>query len=240
MLTIIVPNYNNEKYLVETLHSIQNQTFSDFKCIIIDDNSTDNSIDVIKQTINNDSRFQLIQNHENKGVAFSRNLGITTATTKFILPLDADDILEKTYIARALDFFTKYPMYNLYYGRWYFFGYNADYMNQTLGTLHYTHYRRLLSSNQIHCSCVYKREEAIKCGLYDSSLLGYEDWEFLIRLLNEDSLVFYDPNISLYYRQHEKSRSTDDHNHVNAIYNQVILKHINLYKQYNLVKISQK
>lgn len=74
-------------------------------------------------------------------------------------------------------------------------------MNVTLGNLHYTDYKTLLRGNSIHCCCAYRRKDAIQCGLFDEKMQGYEDWEFLIRLLYKDKIVVYDPHISLYYRQ---------------------------------------
>jgi len=170
--------------------------------------------------------------NQNAGVAASRNFGITNASNEFVLPLDADDYIEKTYVERAVSFFDHFPDYTLYYGKWHFIGFNADDMNARLGNLHFCDYRTLLKGNSIHCSCVYRRSDAIACGLFDSNMKGYEDWEFLIRLLHDKPKVFWDSNVSLFYRQLEKSRTTDDHANYQQRFNDIVNKNIVIYREY--------
>lgn len=230
-ITIIVPNYNKSLYITECIQSIKQQSFQNFNCIIVDDGSTDNSIEIIQQLIKNDNRFQLFCN-TNHGPSYSRNFGILKTNTKFILPLDSDDYIANDYIERILNHFKQYPETSLFYGRWYFIGYNADLMNKKLENLKFSSYRNLLKSNSIHCCCAYKREDAINCGLYDENMQGFEDWEFLIRLLYKDKKVVYDPTISLYYRQLEKSISTDSNKNYIKKFKYIYEKHKEKYQQF--------
>lgn len=209
-ITVIIPNFNKADYIAECIQSVKIQTEQDFKCIIVDDGSTDNSSEIIAHEVNNDLRFTVIY-QPNHGLSYSRNIGIKEAETEFVLPLDSDDMIEKTYLERAEKLFSEHPEVTLYYGRWLFFGYNADKMNTLYKDLHYSSYANLLKSNSIHCSCIYRKHDAIECGLFDTTMHGYEDWEFLIRLLHGEKLVAWDPRVSLFYRQLPKSRSTDDH-----------------------------
>ena len=89
MISVIIPVYNKAHTLPNTLTSVINQTFSNFEVIIIDDCSTDNSVDVIKKFLS-DKRFKLIT-QENKGVAITRNNGAAAAKFKYFVFLDADD-----------------------------------------------------------------------------------------------------------------------------------------------------
>jgi glycosyltransferase involved in cell wall biosynthesis len=83
--------YNAELYLKEAIESILNQTYKEFEFIIINDGSTDNSLAIIKDYSNHDSRIILI-NRENKGLIYSLNEGISKAKGKYIARMDADDI----------------------------------------------------------------------------------------------------------------------------------------------------
>lgn len=97
-----MPVYNTGKFLDESIKSVINQTLQDFEFIIIDDKSTDNSVEVIKKYIY-DKRINFLQNDKNYGIAYNRNLGLKLAKTDIIVMVDSDDInllerFEKEYI----------------------------------------------------------------------------------------------------------------------------------------------
>ena len=92
LISIIIPIYNVENFLTKTLKSVQNQTFTNFEAICINDGSTDNSADIVKSFADADKRFKWI-NQENQGVAAARNYGIQTAEGKYIMFLDGDDYM---------------------------------------------------------------------------------------------------------------------------------------------------
>ena len=92
-ISIIIPVYNSEKYVVETLKSLDNQTFPYHELIIINDGSTDNSEQVIKNYIKNKKNVKYIA-QENKKQGYTRNLGVKKATGNYIMFLDADDFIE--------------------------------------------------------------------------------------------------------------------------------------------------
>lgn len=92
-ISVIVPVYNNEKYIIDTLMSLDNQTLSYHELIIINDGSTDNSEQVIKEYIKDKKNIKYIF-QENKKQGYTRNLGIKKATGNYIMFLDADDFIE--------------------------------------------------------------------------------------------------------------------------------------------------
>lgn len=94
-ISIIIPCYNKEKYIAETIVSVINQTYSNWELIIIDDISSDNSASIIKIFSDKDNRIKLSTNVENKGANFSRNIGIQNSQGKYIVFLDADDLLSE-------------------------------------------------------------------------------------------------------------------------------------------------
>ena len=90
LISIIIPVYNSEKYLKECLDSIINQTYNNLEIIIIDDESSDNTIDIINKY--NDSRIKIYRKN-NEGVSEARNLGLSKVTGDYILFIDSDDYL---------------------------------------------------------------------------------------------------------------------------------------------------
>lgn len=90
LVSVIMPCYNSAEYIYESINSVLNQTYHNLELIIIDDASTDESINIIKSVI--DSRIKLIQLSSNSGAGASRNRGIEEATGRFIAFLDSDDL----------------------------------------------------------------------------------------------------------------------------------------------------
>ncbi len=92
-VSVIIPVYNVEKYLRECLDSIINQTLKDIEIICVDDGSSDNSLEILKEYMKRDSRIKIISQN-NKGVSCARNIGLENARGKYIYFIDSDDFLE--------------------------------------------------------------------------------------------------------------------------------------------------
>jgi glycosyltransferase involved in cell wall biosynthesis len=107
-ISIIIPNYNNGKYINDCLWSVQNQTFSNWDAIIIDDASTDNSKTIIDNYTKRDSRFHSIFFSENKGLSFVRNCGIDSSVGEHLMFLDSDDCLSVDTMTVAYNLMSKY------------------------------------------------------------------------------------------------------------------------------------
>lgn len=97
LVSVIVPVYNSEKYLKACIESILNQSYIDLQIIIINDGSKDNTTQIARELIKEDNRIIYIE-QENKGVSYTRNLGIDLAKGEFIVFLDSDDTIESNYI----------------------------------------------------------------------------------------------------------------------------------------------
>lgn len=89
-ISVIIPFYNVEKYIERCIQSVKNQTWSDFECLLIDDESPDNSYQIALDCIHEDPRFSIIQ-QKNKGLGGARNTGIEHAKGEYIAFLDSDD-----------------------------------------------------------------------------------------------------------------------------------------------------
>ena len=92
LVSIIMPAYNCEKYVVEAIESVINQTYSNFELIVIDDGSNDSTLKIINDLAEKDNRIKALQNEKNSGVSATRNRGISIAEGNWIAFLDSDDI----------------------------------------------------------------------------------------------------------------------------------------------------
>lgn len=100
-VSIIIPVYNAENYLVDCLNSVLNQSFAEYEVILIDDGSTDHSGEICKQYAKNDSRVTVYQ-RINAGVSAARNFGIQKAKGDYITFIDSDDWVEREYLANMV------------------------------------------------------------------------------------------------------------------------------------------
>jgi len=105
-ISVIIPVYNKERYIANTIQSVLNQTFKDFELIIVDDGSTDRSITHIKTF--SDPRIRLFQ-QENKGVSLARNFAASQAETNLLAFLDADDIWFENHLQEIIQMYHQFP-----------------------------------------------------------------------------------------------------------------------------------
>lgn len=110
-LSAIMPVYNSEKFLVETIESVLGQTFSDFEFIILDDGSIDNSLPIIMQYAGLDERIRVLSCEQNIGLVGIRNLGLNQAKCDLFATVDSDDISLPKRFAVQVDFMQQHPDY---------------------------------------------------------------------------------------------------------------------------------
>ena len=103
---IILPNYNSSPYIEKTLDSIINQSFKNWKLLIVDDHSNNETKDIIKKYISN-KKIKIIWLKKNKGAGFCRNLAIRNSKSEYIAFIDSDDIWEKEKLSKQLNFMIK-------------------------------------------------------------------------------------------------------------------------------------
>ena len=94
IVSIIIPSYNAMNYITETLESVLAQTLTDIEIIVVDDGSTDNTRDIVKEYAHKDSRLTLVE-QTNQFAGVARNNGMARATGDYLYFLDADDYIEK-------------------------------------------------------------------------------------------------------------------------------------------------
>ncbi len=101
-ISVIIPIFNTGKYLTKCIDSIINQTIKDIEIICVNDCSTDNSLEILKDFAKKDNRVKIIDLKENKGVSNARNLGIDSAQGEYIYLIDSDDWLDQNYLEEML------------------------------------------------------------------------------------------------------------------------------------------
>jgi len=201
-VSIIVPAYNCEQYLSDTLASILIQSYPNWECIIVNDGSTDSTADVAQSFCKRDSRFHY-HFQENSGPASARNKAILNSSGELILPLDADDTISESYLEKTVGYMVDHPETSLVYTR-------GDFFGEESGEWDLPEYRydNFIWQNCI-CSCaMYRHKDYDKTTGYNSNMVyGDEDWDFWLSLLNKDSIVHRIDECLFHYRIRKGSRT---------------------------------
>lgn len=160
LVSIITPAYNSSATILETYNSIKNQTFSNWKWIVVNDCFTDNTINVINELAKSDSRIKAISLDSNSGAAVARNKGIEIAKGRFIAFLDSDNLWKKEKLDHQISFMINNG-YSFTYTDYYIFFPNNK-RKTFKSKKKFVTYKNLLHSNMIGCLTV----------MYDTSLVG--------------------------------------------------------------------
>lgn len=198
-ISIIIPCHNLAEYIRETIASVKAQTSDNWECIIVDDGSWDKSPKFIDEATKDDPRFKVFHT-ENKGVAAARNLAIANATGRYILPLDADDILMPNAIERFTQAWKDNPGASLLVPMIEHFG-----MSNLIQNRKWLGYKDLMHRCTPTNSSCFRRYDWGRVGGYRHETM-YEDWEFWLRLLYKNDAVVNVPEILVKYRVRPESR----------------------------------
>lgn len=226
-VSIIIPAFNCGEFIAETLESVIGQTYENWECIVVDDGSKDNTPEIVKRYCLLDRRF-IYCFQENLGPSIARNNGIAQTTGEFILPLDGDDIIEKTYIEKCVNHFQSYPQTKLVYCKAQLFG-----VEQGEWELPDYNYERFIWSNSIFCSAMFRRSDFNNTSGYNPNMrYGFEDWDFWLNLIHEHDIVYRIPEILFSYRKRNGSRDSITHKHLAEMQRQIVLNHPLIYEKY--------
>lgn len=211
LVSIIIPVYNQEKYLKKTLQSVINQTYSNWECILINDGSVDNSVAIINEYVAQDNRFHFI-NSENKGVSNARNLALQQAKGNYILFLDGDDLIHPEKITQAISNFQNNTDLSIVFNTTNYF---QDVLENKLYDIKID--PQLLNFNDlllywgekiiipIHSAIIKKTLfEGIE---FNTDLTAQEDWLVWLRLFQKDPKVMVLDKALSHYRKHNSSRT---------------------------------
>lgn len=173
VVSIIVPCYNSERTLEETLASILNSEYQNWEAIIVNDGSTDGTEAIANDWVNKDHRFRYYSK-PNEGLCKTRNFGIRLAKGHYILPLDSDNLILPHFITEAVNVLDHNQEVGVVHG-------NAEFIGDKKGLWEIPEFQieKMLQDNYIDACAVYRKSIWQQVGGYDENLPfeGLEDWE---------------------------------------------------------------
>lgn len=214
LVSVIALCYNQEKYLIETLNSIINQSYQNIELIITDDYSTDDSIKEIQQWINqNNVKCTFKKNKKNIGICKSLNNAIKLVKGEYLNLIACDDILLPNKIKNQVEQFNQSDAKSaVVYSDTYIIRNQKSSLKFLENILKITSppsgnvYNKLLQRNFIPaCTALIKRTSLNKIGQYDEKL-SFEDYDMWLRISKKYNFIFSD-DIQTYYRLHENNIS---------------------------------
>ena len=201
-VSVIMPVYNGEKYIGKAINYILNQTFKDFELILIDDCGQDRSMDIARVYAEIDDRIRIIYNETNKGIAFSRNVGLDTCKGQYIAIMDDDDISSDDRLFKQADFLDNNPQYDVVGGKAQWIDGEGKVIKQEIDVLKDEKMIKtmFLFYNIFNNSEVMFRKEIIDKNniKYEDKLLGMEDFKFWIRISKIGSITNIDDLVLLH------------------------------------------
>lgn len=200
LVSVVIPVYNMESYVAETIESVLKSDYPHIEIILEDDGSTDNSAAVCRQYSNPEKHIYYYY-QKNQGASAARNHAIQKAQGSYILPLDGDDMISPPYISEAVKVLDTRPDVKLVVSQAEFFGDKVGKWELPEFSL------RLLARKNLMNNCsMYRKRDWEAAGGYCELLRGREDWDFWISLLKNGGEVYRLPMVGLYYRIRANSK----------------------------------
>lgn len=207
-ISVVIPCYNVSSYIEETYASVLNQTFLPAEVILVNDGSTDNTLEIISKLAKSNNITRIIST-TNGGVSKARNVGISLSSNEMIFLMDGDDTINPEYFEKLLQEFKKDTNTTLAIGAAQFFGRVNHFWDISKFDM-----ETMLQRNLIYCGCMIKKSLWDKAGRFDEQLKVREDWDFFIRYtsLNPEGIkqISY---LGFNYRLREDGRDTQLENH---------------------------
>ncbi|MFI1772222.1 glycosyltransferase family 2 protein [Thalassobellus citreus] len=216
LVSIVMATYNRDKYILEALQSIQNQSFTNWECLIIDDGGTDNTQNVITPILEKDNRFCFLKRPKTykKGLSGARNYGIDTAKGAYIIFFDDDDVVHPLNLEICLSILkkTKRIAFCNYQKKSFSKQFNYNIIDHKLSfkleTIDKTFLHKVITNEIPFASCtvLWKKECFVK-HRFNESLMYAEEWECYSRILSEEIKGVVIDKILYYNRKHDASNT---------------------------------
>lgn len=207
-ITVIIPAYNSEKTIIQTINSVRNQTFTNWELIIINDGSQDATLEIISKI--QDCRLKIFS-FENAGANVSRNRGLKYAVGNFVSFLDADDLWTPEKLASQLEALQTNPQAAVAYSWTNCIDEKGEFLRRgsyiaATGNI----YSQLLLTNFLEngSNPLMRKEAVIAVGGFDESLTAGQDWDMYLRLAANYHFVAV-PSPQILYRISANSLSTN-------------------------------
>ena len=224
-ISVLLPVYNCEKFIVEAIESVLHQTYTDFELLIIDDFSIDQTIALIEQF--NDSRIQFIKKEKNTGYTNSLNYGVSIAKGQYIARMDADDICLPTRFEKQVAFLDSNPKVIL-----------CGTAIQIIGTdtilKHPSNHEeikvKLCFGNSFYHPTIMGKKETFQSNPYNKAYEPAEDYDLWTRIAFQGELANLD-EVLLMYRVHENQVSNTNNQH------QITVGYASQYRMFELFRL---
>lgn len=201
-ISVVMSVYNGEKYLKQAIESILNQSFEDFEFIIINDGSTDKSLEILNEFQQKDERIKIVS-RENKGLIYSLNEGVKLAQGEYIARMDADDVSTPNRLEKQLKYAQEKGL--IVCGTW---AKGIDSLGNKVKDMNYppsadkVKIYTLLHNPFIHSSVLFRKDIFEKVGGYKARFKHVEDYELWTRIVFKYKTDNISENL-LEYRLHE-------------------------------------
>ena len=202
-VSIIMPCYNDGKYIFDAIESVEKQTYHNIELIVIDDGSDEEETKRNLERIRREKNIIVLQT-ERLRPAGARNYGISHATGKYILPLDADDSIDKSYVQKCVGILES----NEHIGAVYCF---ADLFGEKCGKWELPPYsfEEMLLDNIVFVTAMFRKEDWVTVGGFDVSMvMGMEDYAFWLSILALEKEIYQIPEVLFHYRIKKESRTS--------------------------------
>ena len=225
VVSVIMPCYEQAQFLREAVESVVAQTFDDWELIVVDDGSPDDTAAIAEAIIAEYPR-RLIRlfRKRNGGLSEARNDGIRSAHGAYVLPLDADDIIQPTMLEKTVRMLKLHPDVSIVYTDVTHFGA----VDRTLQLPDFSA-AKIPHNNQLNYSSLFRYEVWERCGGYRSFRWGYEDWDFWVGCSAAGLRAIRIPESLLLYRVKKTSMYTEALAHDDELRARIVLNHPQLY-----------
>ncbi len=211
-ISVIIPVYNREDLVVRTLDSVYAQTYRPIELIVVDNNSTDSSAEVMKRwkESHHHSDFDIILINEQKpGAAIARQTGFTKATSEVVLFFDSDDIMRPELLTKVMEKFRTHSDVDMVYWQTAVLTTEGRVIPKRFSTSNLIR-RHLYNGMLCTISYAVKTDYFKKCGGWNPTLTGWDDWELGLRLLLNNPIMESIPEpLVIIYPQPESITGTD-------------------------------
>lgn len=190
MVSIIMPAYNAERYIEESIQSVLKQSYTDWELILIDDCSTDRTSQLIAEYTQRYPNIHVHRNQQNLGVAESRNLGLSLASGEWIAFLDSDDCWHPDKLRLQMELADSDDAIFLFTGSA-FINENSQPLNYYLPAPEKINYHELLKQNVVSCSSVMIQKELIRQYPMKHASSMHEDFAVWLQILRDKQICAY-------------------------------------------------
>lgn len=227
-ISVIIPTYNREKTIKKALESVIQQTYSDLEIIVVDDNSSDNTIKEVKAI--DDNRIKIIKNSCNRGACFSRNIGVEYSQGKYIAFQDSDDIWELDKLSKQLALLKekKFDVVSCYIKQIYSDSKEKRFPQDIKS--YYEDSSNIFYENYFSTQTIIGKKECFIKEKFDEKFPRFQDWDLMIRMSNKYNVGFLEEELVKAFIQIDSISAS----HQKAIDGYQLL--LNKYKLHNSIK----